>query len=184
VKESHRQPGQHRHRQTGISGSSITGDYAEWLKDASRKAGDITVVESADTGYWVVQFNGRSDNHYNLAQARHILIKAEASERRHLHRRCQGHRQGQAQKIYDEWLAGDKTEDSFAALAKQYSEDTGSASNGGLYDSIYKGEMVTSSTTSASPPDARPATPASSTARAAASSSPSMPATMWSTMWA
>jgi len=48
-----------------------------------------------------------------------------------------------AQKYYDEWKAGAATEDSFAALATKYSEDTGSASNGGLYDSIYKGEMVT-----------------------------------------
>lgn len=128
--------------QTGISGSSITGDYAEWLKDASRKAGDITVVESADTGYWVVQFNGRDDNHYQMAQVRHILIKAEASSDGTYTDEAKATAKAKAQKIYDEWLAGDKTEDSFAALAKQYSEDTGSASNGGLYDSIYKGETV------------------------------------------
>lgn len=35
-----------------------------------------------------------------------------------------------------------KTEDSFAELAKDYSEDTGSAENGGLYDTVYKGATV------------------------------------------
>lgn len=129
--------------QTGVSGSSITGEYAEWLKDASRKAGDITVVESADNGYYVVQFNGRSDNHYNLVEARHILVKAEASDDGTYTDDAKATAKASAQKIYDEYLAGAKTEDSFAALAKQYSEDEGSKDNGGLYDEIYKGEMVT-----------------------------------------
>ena len=46
--------------------------------------------------------------------------------------------QAEAQKILDKWLAGDKTEDSFAALAKEHSVDTGSASNGGLYQGLDK----------------------------------------------
>ena len=41
-----------------------------------------------------------------------------------------------------EYEAGEKTEESFAALAEQYSEDTGSNTNGGLYDSVIKGQMV------------------------------------------
>ncbi len=39
----------------------------------------------------------------------------------------------EAQKIYDEWLSGDKSEESFATLAAKYSEDQGSKTNGGLY---------------------------------------------------
>ena len=129
--------------QTGVSGSSVTGDYADWLKDASRKTGDVTVVESADTGYYVVEFVGRSDNHYQLAEARHILVKAVASSDGTYTDAAKATAKTTAQKYYDEWKAGAATEDSFAALATKYSEDTGSASNGGLYDSIYKGEMVT-----------------------------------------
>lgn len=41
-----------------------------------------------------------------------------------------------AQKIYDEWLAGDRTEASFASLAAKHSEDSGSKYNGGLYDNL------------------------------------------------
>ena len=47
-----------------------------------------------------------------------------------------------AQAILDEWLAGDATEDSFAALAEEKSEDPGSNTNGGLYENVYQGQMV------------------------------------------
>lgn len=47
-----------------------------------------------------------------------------------------------AQAILDEWLAGDKTEDSFAELAAKKTEDSGSKQTGGLYEYVYKGQMV------------------------------------------
>ncbi len=47
-----------------------------------------------------------------------------------------------AQAIYDEYLAGELTEDAFAALSTKHNEDPGSQSNGGLYPYIYKGQMV------------------------------------------
>jgi parvulin-like peptidyl-prolyl isomerase len=47
-----------------------------------------------------------------------------------------------ADEILAAWQAGEATEDSFAALAKEKSTDPGSASNGGLYEDIYPGQMV------------------------------------------
>ena len=47
-----------------------------------------------------------------------------------------------AQDILDKWLAGEKTEDSFAKLAQENSTDPGSKDKGGLYTYIYKGQMV------------------------------------------
>jgi len=47
-----------------------------------------------------------------------------------------------AEKVYDEWKKGAATEESFAELAGKYSEDPGSASNGGLYQQVYPGQMV------------------------------------------
>ena len=47
-----------------------------------------------------------------------------------------------AQAVLDEWLAGKKTEDSFADLATEKTEDPGSKSTGGLYQRVYPGQMV------------------------------------------
>ena len=47
-----------------------------------------------------------------------------------------------AQEILDAWYAGEATEDSFAALANAHSADTGSNTNGGLYEDVAVGEMV------------------------------------------
>lgn len=50
--------------------------------------------------------------------------------------------EAEAQAILDAWLAGEKTEDSFALLANEKSEDPGSNTNGGLYEDVYVGQMV------------------------------------------
>ena len=47
-----------------------------------------------------------------------------------------------AQEILDTYLAGDMTEESFAALANEHSEDGGSNTNGGLYTEVEQGRMV------------------------------------------
>ena len=46
------------------------------------------------------------------------------------------------EEIQAEWEETDQTEDDFATLATEKSEDTGSASNGGLYEEVYPGQMV------------------------------------------
>lgn len=47
-----------------------------------------------------------------------------------------------AQEVLDAWLAGEKTEESFATLANEKSQDPGSNTNGGLYENVYVGQMV------------------------------------------
>ena len=44
--------------------------------------------------------------------------------------------------LMDEEEDGQETEESFAALATEYSEDDGSKTLGGLYENVYKGQMV------------------------------------------
>ena len=46
-----------------------------------------------------------------------------------------------AEGIYEQWKSGDKSESSFAQLAMDNSMD-GNASSGGLYENVYKGQMV------------------------------------------
>ena len=48
-----------------------------------------------------------------------------------------------AEEIYNKWLEGDKSEDSFAQLAMDYSVD-GNAARGGIYEDVYVGQMVKS----------------------------------------
>ena len=46
--------------------------------------------------------------------------------------------------IYDEFLAGDRSEDLFGTLANRYSDDqNGNVTNGGLYSGVKQGQMVT-----------------------------------------
>lgn len=47
-----------------------------------------------------------------------------------------------AQELYESWQKGEMTEESFANLAMEYTEDPGSASTGGLYTDVYPGQMV------------------------------------------
>lgn len=48
-----------------------------------------------------------------------------------------------AKAILEEFLAGEQTEEAFAALAGEHSQDPGSNQNGGLYEGVKEGEMVT-----------------------------------------
>ena len=47
-----------------------------------------------------------------------------------------------ANEVLNEWLTKNPDEDGFAVMAQVYSQDPGSASNGGLYEDVYMGQMV------------------------------------------
>jgi len=126
-------------RQTHVSGSSIPA--ADWMRSAERKAGDIT-VEPDSSGCYVVVFLARDDNHYATANVRHILVMAEADENGSYTDEAKAAAKTRAEEILAEFESGDKTEESFAALAELYSEDVGSNTNGGLYENVGKGQMV------------------------------------------
>ena len=142
--ESQTDDGQPSER-SGVSGASLAEAYAEWMK-AEREEGDIEVFPDAEenpTGYNVVVYLSRNDNHYATANVRHILIMAEADEEGNYTDEAKAAALAKAEEILAEYEAGEKTEESFAALAEQYSEDQGSNTNGGLYENIYHGQMVT-----------------------------------------
>ena len=126
-------------QQTRVQGSGVPA--ADWMHDASRQEGDVTVYPDA-SGCYVVVFLSRDDNHYKTANVRHILVKAEAGEDGTYSDEAKAAALARAEEILAEYEAGDKTEDSFAALAEEYSEDGGSNTNGGLYENIGRGQMV------------------------------------------
>ena len=127
---------------SAASGSSLA-EMGEWLRDGARKAGDFTVLDdSGAEGYYVVLFLAREDNHYPTVSVRHILIQAEPGEDGSYSDEAKQAALDRINEIKAEFESGDKSEESFAALAEKYSEDGGSNTNGGLYEDIYKGEMV------------------------------------------
>lgn len=82
-----------------------------------------------------------------LVNVRHILVYPEGADGTNLATQefsdeAWAASEKKAQEILDQFLAGDKTEESFAALANEYSEDPGSNTNGGLYENVSEGEMV------------------------------------------
>ena len=129
---------------SSAAGDSLNSTYASWLLSSDRTVGDVTIsVDDVNGITYVVMYLGRDTNDYQLASFRHILIMAEDTDADGLYSEEEiAAAQEKAQAIYDEWLAGNATEDSFAALADQYTEDTGSQGTGGLYEDVYKGQMV------------------------------------------
>lgn len=78
-----------------------------------------------------------------LVDVRHILLQPENAKEDGTYAdedwaACEK----KAQEILDGYLAGETTEDAFAALANEHSTDPGSNTNGGLYEQVYQGQMV------------------------------------------
>lgn len=67
---------------TDAFGSSLNGIYGSWLKDSARKAGDVSLVESAGSGYYVVLFLNRErlNNSYETVDVWSVAVTAETTE--------------------------------------------------------------------------------------------------------
>lgn len=115
------------------------GENREWFAASARKAGDVLRYET-ESGTYLYCFLDTEENDYNLVNVRHILIKATdidqdgtiSDDELAVARKA-------VETISEEW---DGTEDGFARLANEKSEDTGSNTNGGLYENVAKGQMV------------------------------------------
>ena len=79
---------------------------------------------------------------YEPVDVRHILIMPEKGEDGTATDEAWAEAEKKAKDALEEFLAGDKTEETFAALAEEKSEDGGSNTNGGLYSGVLKGQMV------------------------------------------
>ena len=139
-------------RSTETSGSSLSTTYGDWLKDTARAEGDINVFEST-SGYYVVRFLDRYLDETPTADIRHILVKAELTQEDDPATEdvdestiptdeAMEAAKAEAESLLAQWEAGDKTAESFGELAKANSDDSGSASNGGLYTQVEEGQMV------------------------------------------
>ena len=136
---------------TGSVGSGLSAGYSEWLKDDSRTAGDVTVIEGS-TNYYVVLFLDRYRSEDPTVDIRHILIKAELTqeddpatedvdESTVPTQEALDAAKAKAESLLAQWESGDKTAESFGELANANSADTGSNTNGGLYTQVARGTM-------------------------------------------
>ena len=136
----------------GKAASSSSSVLMTWLFDSARRSGDSAVLtdETGESCY-VVSFGRRYRQEENTVNVRHILIQPASGT---LSSDDDGYEEEQAQlkadakakaeELLAQWKAGDATEESFAQLAKENSSDGGSATNGGLYEQVYPGQMVAS----------------------------------------
>ena len=118
-----------------------SGTALDWLFDENRKEGDVEVLFNESTStYYVALFNGRVRDEALDYTVRHILITEANLGLAEGETAAEGAVLAKAQEILNSW---DGTEDGFAALAKEYTQD-GNGSVGGIYEKVVKGQMVPS----------------------------------------
>ena len=121
------------------STNSSTTEYVQWCFEEGRTAGDHAILEDEENSkVYVVAMVDRYRVETGTVNIRHILVtdanvstdeETEVTDEQIL---------AKAEEILDMW---DGTEEGFAQLAKEYSQD-GSASSGGLYEDVSVGDMV------------------------------------------
>ena len=87
--------------------------------------------------------NGLEKTDERYVDVRHILISPESAAGDGTYTEAEwAAAEKKANDVLNEWLTKNPDEDGFAVLAEAYSMDPGSASNGGLYEGVYVGQMV------------------------------------------
>ncbi len=118
---------------------------ADWLFNSKRTAGDKAVIADKDNSvFYVVLLTkvAAPDKSDAGVSVRHILFKADTkdAEGNALDDKTIAKNEKSALKKAEDalkkWKDGEKTEDSFTALAKELTEDEGSKETGGLYEDI------------------------------------------------
>lgn len=103
-----------------MTSATISSLYNSWLFDATRRAGDKTVIEdTTNNKYYVLQFESRY-----LDQKASVNIRVILST------------QGNGAEIVEEWNTTGANEDAFIALVEKHSEDISTITTGGLYENL------------------------------------------------
>ena len=147
--------------------TSVLSVLSDWVT-GERTSGDITVIPNESTthdhedgeectgendiktvnGYYVVRFDNVNKNETELVNVRHILVAFEGGTTDETTGTTtysdeeKAAAKTEAEAILASFQAGEQTEDAFAALANEKSDD-GDGTTGGLYEKVYPGQMVT-----------------------------------------
>ena len=136
------------------SDSKIPSVIRDWVTADERKQADIEVVPNTTTstdaegnelsvtsGYYVVLFDSSRDNNSKMANVRHLLVAFEGGKKTEDGKTVYSDEEkaaakAKADQLLKQWMDGDATEESFAALATEHTDDDGSKATGGLYEDI------------------------------------------------
>ena len=130
--------------------TDTTSFYYDWVMDPARQAGDCTVFEGTSS-YYVVVFSDRFRDESTTADVRHILVEAKNEDDPATEDVDESTEdptdeafaaaEKKAQELLAQWESGDQSAVSFGLLANEYSADSGSNTNGGLYTVVAPGDM-------------------------------------------
>lgn len=112
-------------------------EISEWAFGGAKVGETKLVDDTANTAYTVYMLVSEpARNEDPTVDVRHIYFMnseynddAEAAK-------------AEAERVYEEWKNAGATEDVFATLAYEYSNDSGSSAVGGLYRGVYEGQMI------------------------------------------
>ncbi len=136
-----------------VSKDSLPSALQSWLMDETREPKATAVIEDPDNHmYFVVYFVGRERVETPTVNVRHILIAPEAvpeptkdatdeqkEEYKQKVEEAKKKAKEEADKVFETWKSGDKTEESFGKLAAEKSAD---GAPDGLYENVEVGRMV------------------------------------------
>lgn len=131
----------------GISKSSLTSYISEeaskWAFDSARKAGDKKVFTN-DNGSYALYLVKPSYAQESVDVRHALFMTVDSSTGEELDSAAIKEKKALAEEVLAQWNDSEKTEEYFAELANEYSEDTGSNTTGGLYEKVTPGQMVDS----------------------------------------
>lgn len=147
-------------RQEDILYQQVPALFRDWLSGQSdagvtpRKQGDTTVIVNESgtddnktlNGFYVLRFERVEKNQFNLKNVRHLLVKFEGGTTDAYGNVTYTDAEKAAARnaalaLLAQFESSDKSEETFAAMANEHSDD-GNGTTGGLYENIFPGQMV------------------------------------------
>lgn len=113
--------------------------YQAWREENAASDADVEAFFAEHEGEYAD--NGITKESSKV-DVRHILIMPEAGEDNAISDEAWATAEKQAKEVLNLYESGEKTEEAFAALANEHSQDPGSNTNGGLYRDVTEGQMV------------------------------------------
>ncbi len=132
-------------------GELLGSTYGDWLRDPSRKLGDVTAIESSN-GYYVVFFETRDDNHYTTVNIQQIQVQPDTIDQTQYPEddndaaynaaveAAKKTAEDTANKIHQEWLDGGATQEKFTELITAHSAEI-VVDNSKLNENVYREQM-------------------------------------------